>query len=74
MLELHHSATDPSSLRETTPTKEKKIYFHENCVFNQLTSTPQQQQSIAQNVSGGSGYDSDSSFMIKKKTNKTGNF
>ncbi|OTF69167.1 hypothetical protein BLA29_003585 [Euroglyphus maynei] len=64
--------------RQQSPTKiEKKFYYHENCVFNQLTSSPttttgQQQPTngFQHNLSGGSGYDSDSSFIIRKNKGK----
>lgn len=50
--------------KATTPTS----YYHENCVFNTLTG----QKAATGSVSCGSGYDSDSSYIIKKNASKQG--
>ncbi|XP_075586619.1 uncharacterized protein LOC124489911 isoform X5 [Dermatophagoides farinae] len=57
----------------TTSKMEKKFFYHENCVFNQLTSPPAtgiNQPTGTNSISGGSGYDSDSSYIIRKNKGK----
>lgn len=41
-------------------------YYHKNCVFNSLTG----QQEAPASIGSGSGYDSDSSYIIKKSKPK----
>ncbi|UXI19766.1 uncharacterized protein NH340_JMT05709 [Sarcoptes scabiei] len=59
--------------RQKSPKNERKPhYHHENCVFNQLTSMPSVSNGPGSgSVSGGSGYDSDSSYVIRKRTIKS---
>lgn len=55
----------PSTSKTLSTPTTPKPYYHENCVFNTLTGNV--------SASGGSGYDSDSSYIIKRKQIKQGN-
>nr|XP_027198158.1 ras guanine nucleotide exchange factor R-like isoform X4 [Dermatophagoides pteronyssinus] len=80
IVDQHQTAEQQQQSPKMATKMEKKYYFHENCVFNQLTSSPpttvttiapglNQPHNIGSS-GGGSGYDSDSTYILRKNKGK----
>ncbi|KAJ6222018.1 hypothetical protein RDWZM_000563 [Blomia tropicalis] len=64
-------SASPLSAKSSTGGTTTSTYYHENCVFNQLTGQGKLPGGTTGSLSGGSGYDSDSSYILKQNKPKT---